>query len=243
MHRFLASLHKLDVPADQGDDATDGLHTLWYDLVRAYSLRELTFEDDKLPALSGLASLFAARTEDCYCAGLWERDLAHELLWSGAAARPQGIPPPPGFQQSEIRGLKRPGKHRAPSWSWASFDGQIIMVRDTKEFVRGIALADAQVFIQTSGTDLFGRVDAGSITLMAILKRLDIVEPVDHLTEPVWNGASVRIFNKEKIPIGNASFDEPDKARDKEQNVYCVPRLWMEGGFVHFVHGWSPKRD
>ena len=47
-------------------------HKCWAKLVEKYTSMTLTREKDKLPALSGIAKLFAARFEDKYLAGLWK---------------------------------------------------------------------------------------------------------------------------------------------------------------------------
>ncbi|PSN70567.1 HET-domain-containing protein, partial [Corynespora cassiicola Philippines] len=76
----------------------------WYNLVEDYSNCRLTIQDDKLPALSGVASRFCAITKDQYLAGHWRIDLAGSLFWEGLRAF-------------------RVKSYRAPTWSWASIDG------------------------------------------------------------------------------------------------------------------------
>ncbi|KAI3401788.1 hypothetical protein diail_8166 [Diaporthe ilicicola] len=48
------------------------LQDVWWEIVAKYTNREITRADDKLPAISGLASRFAARFRSRYVAGLWE---------------------------------------------------------------------------------------------------------------------------------------------------------------------------
>lgn len=83
----------------------------WSMLVKNYTKRQLTYERDKLPAFSGLAGVVQALTKDRYLAGLWESNLIDGLLWK---VDPSGS-------------AKYPRKYRAPSWSWASIDGEISM--------------------------------------------------------------------------------------------------------------------
>ena len=82
---------------------------LWCDCVLAYSRGQLTFPRDRLAAISAVARQFAARFNTTYVGGLWEEDLLHQLLWYSVL----------GDQRL------RPSEYRAPSWSWASVDGQI----------------------------------------------------------------------------------------------------------------------
>jgi hypothetical protein len=53
----------------------------WRTLVVQYSKRELTFETDKLVALSGCAKLFGKAFGGAYLAGIWEHDIMNGLLW------------------------------------------------------------------------------------------------------------------------------------------------------------------
>ncbi|KAI0545820.1 heterokaryon incompatibility protein-domain-containing protein [Xylaria curta] len=82
------------------------LYEQWASIVWAYSSLKLTRNSDRLPALSGLASLFAKRLEDSYLAGLWFRDLHIGLLWE---------------REWEVA-CRRPtmSEPAIPTWSWAS---------------------------------------------------------------------------------------------------------------------------
>jgi hypothetical protein len=51
----------------------------WHGLVENYSSLDLTFFNDKLPALAGIAGEFQSIINDRYVAGMWARDLAHQL--------------------------------------------------------------------------------------------------------------------------------------------------------------------
>ncbi|KIW02514.1 uncharacterized protein PV09_06313 [Verruconis gallopava] len=74
----------------------------WYELVTAYSSRQLTFDSDKLPALSGLANRFHRYFGGVYLAGIWSCDIIRGLIWS-----------------SELGSCPHVKPFRAPSWSWA----------------------------------------------------------------------------------------------------------------------------
>ncbi|KUJ21488.1 HET-domain-containing protein [Mollisia scopiformis] len=79
----------------------------WQTLCRHYAYRELTFPEDKLPAISGMASKMAMKVQSEYLAGLWKDNLMHDLFWETGAVT------------TKLR------KYRAPSWSWVSLDGVI----------------------------------------------------------------------------------------------------------------------
>jgi hypothetical protein len=88
--------------------------TDWHSIVEDYTCRNLTDERDKLPALSGLASVYYQVTKKDYLAGLWRQSLIEDLLWKRE---------PASFGKSGKQGV--PSKYRAPSWSWASLDFNI----------------------------------------------------------------------------------------------------------------------
>lgn len=92
-------------------DATYLLKT-WHKLCADFSRRRLSFESDRLPALSGLAKEFSALLPaDEYAAGLWTPGLPQSLLWQ----RELGVPRLPGVDAGYI----------APSWSWLSLPFEV----------------------------------------------------------------------------------------------------------------------
>jgi hypothetical protein len=80
----------------------------WRSIVRDYSRRFLTFPNDKLPAIAGVAARYADVFKSRYVAGLWEKYLLSDLMWC-----------------SERSAITRPYVQQAPSWSWASVDGEV----------------------------------------------------------------------------------------------------------------------
>jgi Heterokaryon incompatibility protein (HET) len=92
--------------------AVNLLQRLWRRLVELYSSCSLTNPRDKLIAIAGLAVGMQLILGE-YLAGLWETALPRDLLWVTTPSRP-GSPP-----------ARRSQVYRAPSWSWASIDGEI----------------------------------------------------------------------------------------------------------------------
>lgn len=86
----------------------------WYAIVEDYTSRQLTFASDRLPALAGIARLYAERTGQHYFAGLWREDILNGLLWRHLC--------------SSDSKKERPAPHRAPRWSWAAVDGRVEFV-------------------------------------------------------------------------------------------------------------------
>jgi hypothetical protein len=82
-------------------------YEMWRKLIQTYSMMSLTYPSDKLAAISGVAKMVQLVVRDEYVAGMWRKDLVYQLLWytNGRAIRASA--------------------YRAPSWSWASIDGDI----------------------------------------------------------------------------------------------------------------------
>jgi hypothetical protein len=55
--------------------------SIWLPLVVDFSECSLTHADDALPALSGIAQRTLSLNPGRYFAGMWERDVAHQLCW------------------------------------------------------------------------------------------------------------------------------------------------------------------
>ena len=79
---------------------------VWVDIIRMYSQRQLSFQEDKLTALAGVAEAFSSHGAGNYVAGLWSGEaLARLLLWVAKSKEPSTS-----------------STYIAPSWSWASLD-------------------------------------------------------------------------------------------------------------------------
>ncbi|KAH9885000.1 HET-domain-containing protein [Xylariomycetidae sp. FL2044] len=147
---------------------------VWHRVVREYTSRFLGFTDDKLPAVSALASSLVsmARERDqdmAYLAGVMldttqpdNCEWRHMLLWTAA-------------KTTKMRSI--PG--RSPSWSWAALDGPVMtwghsqysnwVVND------GIRLIRYNVDLENNNLP-FGVVKGGLITLRAKTRRLDTIQ-------------------------------------------------------------------
>jgi hypothetical protein len=82
-------------------------HNSWYEMIEHYSGRNLTRQEDKLMAITGVASFIQENTELVYNSGMWEDIMPFNLLWT-LASKPKVRP-----------------SRRVPTWSWASVDGKI----------------------------------------------------------------------------------------------------------------------
>lgn len=98
----------------------------WVEVITQYSRCELTKPQDKLIAISGVAKLLAHRFDDTYTAGLWKSNLIGGLCWRVPKMRrtTQDLIPS-GLYARRWEPSRRLSANGAPSWSWASVDGEI----------------------------------------------------------------------------------------------------------------------
>ncbi|KAF2650016.1 HET-domain-containing protein, partial [Lophiostoma macrostomum CBS 122681] len=75
----------------------------WFKLLERYSATKLTYESDKLPAISGLVKLLQQDIQGRFVMGVWDTMFHKGLLWA-----------------AHLYPLMRPRHRRAPSWSWVS---------------------------------------------------------------------------------------------------------------------------
>jgi hypothetical protein len=92
----------------------------WARFIESYSARQLTYDTDTLPAISGIIQEIQKLNGDTYYSGLWKQHFLDGLLWHpemrlGSPVRVEGHPQIPRRRHEWI----------APSWSWASVKGRI----------------------------------------------------------------------------------------------------------------------
>lgn len=146
---------------------------LWRTFVQNFAARNMSDPDDKLPAIAGLAQVFQKVGGDAlglYCAGLWEETLLHDLLWKrqeSTDALSNHLPAV--FQRG--RCWIKPGdtaddrstwKPRAPSWSWAAVDGQILCINNKGKSNENKPQCRVKL---TDPNNPLGKVDSGTLTI------------------------------------------------------------------------------
>ncbi|KAI6765481.1 hypothetical protein HG530_006551 [Fusarium avenaceum] len=180
----------------------------WRELLYSYGQRKLTHASDKLPAISGLARIYAEQLGDEYVAGLWRSHLVKGLMWDGMNCR-------------------RVGGYKAPSWSWASIDGGFCYVNPESD-VEVAELVDVKVILK--GANPYGEVTDGRVQLRAPM------EPVSIDTED-WDPTKLAICPKlyPIVRVGhrevNARFDFDVSNEDGSQEALEMVKSW-EGADV-----------
>jgi hypothetical protein len=115
---------------------------LWPRIVQIYSNCRLTFRNDKLIAISGLARHVQLQTQDDYFAGLWWTQIEHQLCWRSRTPS------------------SRPVVAQAPSWSWAAVDGIVALPTNPATEVNVVVTN-----VNLLGLDPFGEVPNAYLTL------------------------------------------------------------------------------
>jgi hypothetical protein len=138
----------------------------WLQTVEEYTKRVLTNDQDKLPALAGVAHLVARQTGDMYFAGLWRADIIQCLNWSIEVFQPRHYCDDPAHDAAMPPATKSsvryPSEYRAPSWSWAALDGKIIYSPLNTSKIQAKCL-DVQVYPKRR--DKFGELKSAWILL------------------------------------------------------------------------------
>jgi Heterokaryon incompatibility protein (HET) len=193
---------------------------LWLALVIDYTSRFLTNESDKLPALSGVVKTIHSHTGDEYLAGLWKNQILRQLRWRA------------GLTVLKPVRNQKPKKYRAPSWSWASIDGNVNFVlagnHDSISLTKFIDCSVEPLFSK----DPFGRVRSGTLVLRGPLKQA---------TEVRWEGlnSSAELFGGDgSIKIGPVWLDigeeypgEEVRAEWAKMKLWCL-QMSAVGGMV-----------
>jgi hypothetical protein len=134
-------------------NATEGA-SVWCKLIEEYTSRNMTYQSDKLPALSGVISALEKLTGDTCLAGIWKSWFLQGLLWR---------------TQDPDRDLyvffpKKPGRAepwRAPSWSFASVEG-VILYDSINDYPVGETCAELQECrVVAKGKNPLGELESG----------------------------------------------------------------------------------
>ncbi|KAK3347293.1 heterokaryon incompatibility protein-domain-containing protein [Lasiosphaeria hispida] len=136
--------------------------SLWENIVQEYMTKALTQGRDKLVALSGVARQYADYLcpDSRYLAGIWSHMLLPGLLWR------------PVTTESVIRRIDA-DEWRAPTWSWASVDGEIRFYQgDGKALV---AVQEIEVEV-VNPANPFGAVRSAVLSLQGKITPLGLMQ-------------------------------------------------------------------
>jgi hypothetical protein len=126
----------------------------WKNLISLYSQKELTFQKDVLPALSGITNRI--RDDKDYHGGLWGKTLDYDLLWFSTVSK----------RGSPVKLPSSGADYIAPSFLWASVKGSIAFVHVPKEirsFVQ--TFKRKSVHCTPKGHDSLGELAKGTLII------------------------------------------------------------------------------
>lgn len=177
-----------------------------------YSASDLTVSSDKLVAISGVARVFGTASRDDYCAGLWKSNFIPQLTWRIKAG-----------------GGIRPNSYRAPSWSWASVDGQVEFQLSVVSLSHNLAFAES-VEVTTVTDDAFGAVKDG------FLKLRDQLYPTVRGNDQEYRHLASKIIHLACSPHGlvlnEIHFDS--KHDPTSDTLCCMPIRCLDYGKTAF---------
>lgn len=201
-------------------DKSGAVYWAWQRLVEHYSGRKLSFQRDKLAAMSGLAQLVCTRNNvqhADYLAGLWRGQLVRDLLWT--VCGPQCPRRQPPSTENDYHYL-------APSWSWASVDSGVRYFAEHYQFNFSQEIAILEVECSPlSPLDPTGRVTAGHMIVAGRVWRgqLHIMTPAGNL-QPLhsmycgYNGHAGRFWESVRTefrPLSELASREPKPEREE----------------------------
>jgi hypothetical protein len=140
----------------------------WYNMIgEDFAQRKFSLPTDRLPALSGLATMVAAQKNGRYCAGLWWEDISYSICWHKRR------------HYSSFEWF-RPDCYIAPSWSWASVNGPATFpdIGESYKFpgpkpLNSVAFYDCQIILR--GSNPYGEIECAWLELGAPLAPLSKV--------------------------------------------------------------------
>jgi len=143
--------------------SSEELYHYWRWLVHKYGHRSVTLEEDRLPAIAGLARMIGEALEDQYLAGLWKGDLIYALAWfSIGDMLSRGL-------DVHIRNI-RERTYVAPSWSWAACPTVADVRLPGARVVEESTVVDVDT--DTNPKDPYGQVSGGYLRMRAKMARM-----------------------------------------------------------------------
>ncbi|KAF1811629.1 HET-domain-containing protein [Eremomyces bilateralis CBS 781.70] len=218
-----------DAISSSPEDATvlpgfkDAGYTTWYDILHSYMDRKVTYNTDRLPAISAVAQEMSQILDDQYYAGIWRGDLIVGLLWC--------------CYSKDWSRIKPPLKYVAPSWSWASIQSGLSCSRDFRAIpeegdprsFKGGSSGDSErdyaeleileINTSPSGPSTFGSLASGSVSLKCWIKFAVL---------SITSGANNLLETDSGLQIGGFIADEPLRDDMQGRELWCLLAGWHE---------------
>jgi hypothetical protein len=175
----------------------------WAVIITAYSNCSLTYQKDKIVAISGVARLLSESWKDQYCAGLWRKHIEFQLCW---------------FTSQPINTVTRPpAELRAPSWSWLAFDGPVsasqMQMIGEEAYEVTIKASVTEVCLQDETATSGGEIIKGHLRMRCVLNTV--------VFDAVQETFCVLGRDGNLLPILRIDFDSTVRAEGEE--LYFIP--------------------
>ena len=79
MNKLARARRLIEIPSEDASHP-DILMSYWHQILVEYQNRALTYNEDNLRALAGIAEFMQARTDWIYLSGIWKHDIARGVL-------------------------------------------------------------------------------------------------------------------------------------------------------------------
>jgi Heterokaryon incompatibility protein (HET) len=209
----------------------------WKEIIQEYSQRNLTFFDDRLPALAGIATELAKSWNDIYLAGFWKKTITQHLGWYRSESAFRSTRNSKNFE-----GVDGTNLIGSPSWSWVtapfSVSVQGCEYPDTK-------LIDSGVLLESQKSP-FGKVKDAFIALEArVLKAsdLDLSMKFKSWPSPPYDNSIGLDFEAPKLDSGNCRLVHLGHGRDRW--MFLVVEKSLGGRFRRVgyteLSSWKPE--
>ena len=194
-------LSDLRNPQPSGYDNVVEHFDAWRNIIEFYTCASLTFESDKLVAISGLAAEIQDIVRVEYFAGIWNREIPLQLLWKTF---------PNGW------GHRHEG-YIAPTWSWASVSGGCEVEPYHHGYEYKVDIVD--ISVTPHGSSLLGQVKDGYLRIRGRLFQANIGPPLKNTKFPV----------PYLLIDGTLSTDQSFKASDEKIELFSDVFLAEDG--------------
>jgi hypothetical protein len=171
----------------------------WFRMIQEYTSRTMTYQSDKLPALSGVIGVLQDSTGDVCLAGIWKSWFLEGLLWR--------LQDP--VKDIYVFAPKQPYKinfWRAPSWSFAALEGVVLneILEHASNMEICAELEDCKVV--PSGSNALGELKSGYAKIKAPLTTLTVTaqKNIGHASNGL--ACTVRLREQRRVYAG-VSFD------------------------------------
>ncbi|KAI9150883.1 hypothetical protein HJFPF1_10660 [Paramyrothecium foliicola] len=181
----------------------------WEKIVQEYSLRQITNEKDKFPALSAITAEFKPSMGH-FVAGLWSSWISRLLLWR--------VPEP--ADTTRLREV-------APSWSWASVDGNVAFVHDSQQLNDGETRLHGHEelieVLECSATPKYDFAPYGELQESKLLLKGKIKPLEFDYSDAIQERTIYNPLNSWQVPYVDVYVDSAAEFRELKPPFYSMP--------------------